>query len=570
MSRSAAVNTQITLRVRFLENGVPFTPYSVSAVNIYAVAVGGVAIASLTPTEEETGLYSVAFSASDYGITSAVTLYDEWTWTANEGMSSKTQRYSFELTEAEEEAEDTTTEALSVVCRTPPSWVRRIGITRIEDLGSGSGIFIAWEEARPHNYLHPLHYNIYYSTSRLSVFSEGPKATTAERSVSVYLNDPGTVYYFAVRATEYSIHFDLEQMEQIGVHTYSYPDAVYLTEDLDIASHDGYSIPVDSVEGFPEVGELLIGTEVLYYAGIDRVNNEFIVPDDGRGYESTNIDQHREGAAVTFWGGVTEENTIIRQGIATWHQQVPRNLDAIGETNVGADGYRTISEDLVTTDLSASEENNEDFSAFDFCGYHRPSLQSTFSGDCVGSYVGGEFNGSRGLFLNDRNLARLDTMLQTSGEPVVLLRRKWTGVKCSCFGLRREHQRTRCPLCYGTGFSGGYDRYINTRPISERWVNTEGYILIRVYPYTDDLKIEQSQGLVQPVELQCWTIAIPTIKDRDIIIRFDEDFVEEFRYEVLNTNRNKILMNSVGSQTFVAKRLDKTDVIYTYDTSISS
>ena len=109
-------------------------------------------------------------------------------------------------------------------------------------------------------------------------------------------------------------------------------------------------------------------------------------------------------------------------------------------------------------------------------------------------------NGERGFFFQDRNLARLDSMLQVTGEAVVLLRRKWTGKRCKCIGLRREHARTRCDRCFGTGFDGGYNRFINTRAISERFVNTQGLILIRIHPFSDDLKIEDGQGLTQPSE----------------------------------------------------------------------
>jgi hypothetical protein len=461
----------------------------------------------------------------------------------------------------------------SAVCRTRPSWANRIGLIKVDDLGNGSGIFLGWETARPANYQNTIHYNIYYSDTRLTVFDEGPKAVTVEKYCTIYLAAPGNVYYFAVRAAEFDSSFDISKMPQMGVHLYAYPDDTELAEDLaSYAGHggvDGYAIPVDDVTGYPDSGELLIGTEILHYTSVDRANSTFLVPDSGRGYTESSIDAHFTGDTVSMWTGVQDGNTIIRQGIATWFNQTPRNEDAIGEANVAADGYRAILEDLVTTDLSANDENwQESFSSYDFTGYHRPSLQSTFSGDCVGSYVGGEFNGSRGFFLNDRNLARLDTLLQVSGEPVVLLRRLWAGKKCVCFGLRREHQRTRCDKCYGVGFEGGYTRFINSRAISERSSNTDGNILIRVEPYTNDLKIEQYQGLTQPDELSCWTISVPTLKDRDVVVRFDQDGVEEYRYEILQVTRNKILMNEIGRQTFTMRKLDKTDIIYTFDTSL--
>ncbi len=93
--------------------------------------------------------------------------------------------------------------------------------------------------------------------------------------------------------------------------------------------------------------------------------------------------------------------------------------------------------------------------------------------------------------------------------------------------------------------------------------------MIRTYPYSDDLKLESSQGLIQPSELTAWTIVYPTIKDRDIIVRFNEDFTEEFRYEVLDVTRNRLFFNQSGKQEFRMRRMDKTDVVYQYDTSIT-
>ena len=84
---------------------------------------------------------------------------------------------------------------------------------------------------------------------------------------------------------------------------------------------------------------------------------------------------------------------------------------------------------------------------------------------------------------------------------------------------------------------------------SPPWKGTNNFlqlILIRVYPFTDDLEIKGSQGLIQPVEQNAWTITFPTLKDRDMIIRFTEDGIEEFRYEVLNVTRNKLFFAPLG------------------------
>lgn len=571
MSRTGPINSPIQLCVNFYENGTLFDPYNVASVKIYDVATGSpTPLATLTPDGYSTGVYCVTWNAlATSSSLEPGTYYDEWTWTGQSGMPSKSQRYSFTLTAATSDSDDdetTTTSAVTInaACRTPPSFIHRIGLRHVEEIGNGIGVGLAWEEARPADSNYQVFYNIYYADTRFDVFLE-PKQITADRSVVINIPS-GNVYYFAIRATEFDTDVDITEMEQVSANTYQYPESQTLLVDLE-ESADGYRVAVSNTDGFPSQGELLIGTELLRYTSIDAVNNEFVVPDSGRAINSTNVSAHYSGDTVELWHGIEDGNTIIRQGIGSWHNQVPRDTDAIGEYNVDPDGYRANNEDIVTTDLGSTEDNTEDFSNYDFCGYHRPSLQALFSGQCQNTYVGGEFNGGRGLFFRDRNLARLDTQLQVTGEKVILLKRKWTGKRCKCMGFRREHQRTRCGQCYGTGFSEGYDRYLNPRAISESFVNTRGFILVRTYPFKDDLEIKYDQGLIQPSEITAWTITVPAIKDRDIIIRFNEDGTEEFRYEILNVTRSKLLFGEVGRQDFIMRRMEKTDIIMTYDIS---
>lgn len=449
-----------------------------------------------------------------------------------------------------------------MVCRSHPSWDFYIGLRMVEDVGNGMGLRLSWGPATASNSRNIVHYNIYYSDTRFGVFGSWPKAITTEQQVILNVA-PGDLKYFAVRATEFDpAEFDITQLTQIGLNLYKYPDSIILNNDIDAY---GATLEVTSTNGYPDAGFLLIDTEVLQYSIKD--GNSFFVEDTERGAISSFINTHSSGAEIKLWHGAQEQNTVIFEETATWHQDngIPRNVDAIGEYAADADGYRSVAGDLLTTDLSASDENTEDFPDYDFCGYHRPSLQATFSGDCVGSYLGGEFNGGRGFFFQDRNLARLNAMLQVTGEPVVLLRRRWTGRRCRCINLRREHPRTRCAYCYSVGFDGGYDRYFNQRPISETSANSQGFIMVRIAPFTDDLELVDAQGARQPVELSGWTINVPTIKDRDFIVRFNEDGTEEFRYEVLDVTRNRLLFGQSGKQEFRLRRHDKTDVIYQYD-----
>jgi hypothetical protein len=156
-------------------------------------------------------------------------------------------------------------------------------------------------------------------------------------------------------------------------------------------------------------------------------------------------------------------------------------------------------------------------------------------------------------------------MLEATGEPVVLLRRRWTGITCDCYRLNNEHQDGRCKNCFGVGFVGGYDQYYNPRRSDSR-------ILIRFPPTIDDLAMKD-HGLQQNfVPSNAWTLPVPAIKDRDVIIRFNQDGIEEFRYEIVNVTRNKLMFSLSGAQSMTIYRLDRTDPVYQFrsirDTSL--
>jgi len=192
---------------------------------------------------------------------------------------------------------------------------------------------------------------------------------------------------------------------------------------------------------------------------------------------------------------------------------------------------------------------------YDYCGYHSTDPEAYFKGELCGTYAGGEYNGSRGLNLFERSMGRLEFMLGNTGEPSVLLQRKWSGEKCPCMDTHREHQYARCGICYGTGFVGGYDVYFYPRNAPS------GNIMVRFSPHEEDLLI-RPEGLTQETKPNAWALPFPVIKDRDFIVRFDEAGNELWRYEVLRATRNRLFYASVGQQGLVLSRENKTDIIY--------
>ena len=562
MSRIGIAGQTITLGARFYDNGVLYPPYSVGPVEIYDAATGGTLITTLNPVAISTGYYRVSWDTPS--TLAAGNYYDSWNWCGSINLPSTSQRFSFSVTAATEEPVAPgwviESDAVTIVaCRESPTWVSKIGIAVTQDLGNGSSMQLSWSDALPVNYLKQIHYNLYYSNSRFGVFDENPKAITA--AVTAIVNvDPGIVNYFAVRATEFSsTELDITQLDQIGLDVYAYPDAQVLQADIDAY---GATVEIGDATGFPDHGILWIDSELLYYS--QHSGTTFVIADVDRGFSSTTISEHVAGAVVNLWHGFEDGNSNIQQSVADWTFENPaQNTAAIGLVNSDEDGYRAALENDITTNLTASDENTADFPGYDYTGYHRQSIQDTFRGDsCLSSYLGGVFAGERGFNFQDRMLSQLDMMLQVTGEPVIILRRKWTGRRCSCMGLRREHQRSRCFLCHGTGFLGGFDRLYNMRPISEAYPNDAGMFMMRFYPYKDDVDIVQDQGLRSPDELVSWSLTIPTIFDRDVIVKYTEDGIEEFRYIVLSVTRNKLLFSKTGKQEILMRRLDKTDQIY--------
>lgn len=229
-----------------------------------------------------------------------------------------------------------------------------------------------------------------------------------------------------------------------------------------------------------------------------------------------------------------------------------------------ADGYHQVLTDLLSTDLSDSDAANEDFPMYDYAGYHRTDPVLLLNGTCVGSYIGGEmgcidkygnYNIIRGLSVQDQNNQREEVELSLTGRDAILIRRVQRGITCSCYLPSSEYPDDRCPLCYGTKFVFGYEQYFNPR-------SSNGRIKVRVGPTAENLKMHEA-GLESEFPLDMWTLTVPTIKTRDIIVLFDTTGQnEEFRYEVGDVVRNDLLFGQQGGQHLKTFRIRKFDPAY--------
>lgn len=462
---------------------------------------------------------------------------------------------------------------------TRPDWAtHRPGLEAAVDTGIGTAIQLRWGPATVPSGITQTYYNVFYSTSYETLFdSDNRTGITTAQTAIVPLLTPGTTYYFGVRATYFTDDLDTTSMSTLSSGLYGYPTSTV------VAEPDGYyystetaPLIVNTTEGFPGAGMLVVNSEVLTYDS--KTSTSFnITQRDAFDFGLT--DDHANDSVVALYWGIEDENTTSFKATPSWDKRSPGpNVDVSGELQYlqGEDGYRTVDGygDNLTEDHSDFENENSDFDAQPFCGYRSQNFVNLYTKNACGTYFGGQFGGSAGLpgprgggiDLNEVNLQREEFLLGLTGEPFILLRRKRTGKFSASMTHRHEHPQYRYPGDYGANFEGGYDRYIHPREIRPGVANPNGLIMLRVEPYDNDLELHPELGLRQVDQLRVWGSAIPPIKDRDVLVRYitDNDFnilEEGFRYVVEYVNRNKILFGRDGRQQMTIRKLDKTEEV---------
>lgn len=285
----------------------------------------------------------------------------------------------------------------------------------------------------------------------------------------------------------------------------------------------------------------------------------------GRGFDNTPITGH----TVDGYDGYNTWSPIVSMftpGESVIYDQIYVCLSRFEYPNFSytvIDGYAQVPIDYLSTDTSAADAANVDFPMYDYSGYNRTDPVQLLDGTCVGSYIGGQmgcidaygnFNMVRGLSLQDQNTQREDMLLSVTGQPAVLIKRQQTGIICSCYLSTSEYPDDRCPFCYGTKFVFGYEQYFNPR-------ESDGRIEVRLGPTAENLKMYEA-GLESEFPVDMWTLTVPTIKTRDVLVIFDQDDNESFRYEVGDVIRNQTILGQTGGQHLKTFRVRKTDPIY--------
>lgn len=298
---------------------------------------------------------------------------------------------------------------------------------------------------------------------------------------------------------------------------------------------------------------------------IVKVIGEISGANGGRGYDNTVARQHTVAGfdGLDFWDPAVPVFTIGESSMFDRVFMCQSRFEYPNHPFTMVDGYRQVLQDTLSTDLSAADAANVTFPMYDFAGYHRTDPVQLLNGTCIGSYIGGEmgcidgygnYQILRGLSLQDQNTQRQDVLLSITGRDAILIRRVHTGITCACYLASSEYQDDRCPMCYGTKFVFGYEQYFNPR-------SSNGRIKVRPGPTPEGLKMYEA-GLESEFPLDLWTLTVPTIKMRDVIVLFDQDGNEEFRYEVAEVTRNNTIVGLEGGQRLRVFRVRKTDPIY--------
>jgi len=285
----------------------------------------------------------------------------------------------------------------------------------------------------------------------------------------------------------------------------------------------------------------------------------------GRGFNNTPITSH----TVSGYDGYHKYDPIVSMIAITeddrWDNiyatQVKFEYPNFPYTVV--DGYHQVTNDYLSTNLTAADAANVTFPMYDYAGWHRTDPVLLLNGTCVGSYIGGQmgcidgygnYNIVRGMNLENMNTQRQDVLLSITGQPACLIHREQTGITCSCYLSSSEYPDDRCQFCFGTRFVLGYQQYFNPR-------QSDGRIMVRLSPTAENEKMHEA-GLESEFPLDIWTLTVPTIKTRDILVLFDQDDNESFRYEVSDVVRNNTILGLDGGQHLKTFRIRKTDIAY--------
>jgi hypothetical protein len=435
----------------------------------------------------------------------------------------------------------------------------------VSAVGDGTSVILEWFTPYPTLPTNKVAIAIYYSENESNLFYEGIKAVYYGNETSLKLSDfePGQLMFFAIRLLEYAPTFDFTVLPNIGTNLCSIPQSL-LAQPLSLTSEN---IVLVNASEFPSSGLVLIGSELIRY--ISKTGNTLNLTDiNDRGFNDSTVRPH-------YIDGTDDTTTwlFFRQGCSYFLGADNTTWDKVMSVEVRYDypnfpgnnnGYHQITEDIVNTDLSASDAANAGFPMYDYSSYHRQDPAMLLSGECIASYQGGEMNCQddssgagrtvRGVSIQDRNDQRQEMLLRLTGIHTVLIQKQMTGITCKCMILHQEQPDPQCDVCVGSGIVVGWVQYFDAR-------NSDGRLRVR-YDVYDDVVKQDEMGLDSEIDTSAWSLTMPTIKPRDVLVKYNIAGNEDFRYEVTGVTRNNTLLGMQGMQKLKITRVRKTSPIY--------
>jgi len=444
------------------------------------------------------------------------------------------------------------------------------GLKKVSAVGDGTSVVLEWFPVYPSITTNAVAITIYHSTSKDNLYYEGIKLIYNGNDTSLTLTGfpAGDLTFFAIRPFEYNPTFNWNDLTNTDINQYVLPETLLASNitDTDLA------IPVLDASSFPAQGTILLGSELISYSS--KTGNTLNVSVNGRGFNNTVARIH----GMDGWDGNPALATSLqwlfyRRGPSLWIGGDDPNFDKQMMCEVRFDyphfpgnttGYNQVVEDIVDVDLEWSDTQQIGFPAYDYAGYHRQDPAMLIKGECIGSYQGGEMycqddeNGVgqvlRGVSLQDRNNQRQEMITILTGRPCVLLQRQMTGITCKCMVTYQNSPDPLCEVCIGSGFVTGWVQYFFPR-------NSDGRLLVRFDPYKDTIRRE-AEGMDPEIQVVARALTVPTIKPRDILVKYELTGEEEFRYEVTGVTRNDTYLGNIGGQKLDLTRIRKTDPVY--------
>jgi hypothetical protein len=126
---------------------------------------------------------------------------------------------------------------------------------------------------------------------------------------------------------------------------------------------------------------------------------------------------------------------------------------------------------------------------------------------------------------------RNEILLRRGGETVNVFIRRTAGVRCANFdNARIQCKLPNCPICYGVGYVGGYDKYSN--------------VLMKIEPYEQNIALTEF-GVKVTSGAPSWITTFPIVKPGDIVTRT----INNRRYELQNLD-TKLSRGIITRQSF--------------------